>query len=154
MRVALFVCFLILLFLRTLVSSAAHIFDARALEKNNKHLAGSIAQGRTFLPIIFTTLGGIGPPEAVHYLDALFSDSYASELAATGSTRNTAHVRRLFYQSLLATLTKATANMASALTITAFEASAADASSATNPAFLPDLTPSDADTDHSDDAEF
>ena len=135
-------------------TSAAHIFDARALEKNNKHLAGSIAQGRTFLPIVFTTLGGIGPPEAVHYLDALFSDSYASELAATGSTRNTAHARRLFYQSLLATLTKATADMASALTIAAFEASAADASSATNPAFPPDLTPSDADTDHSDDAEF
>jgi len=62
-------------------------------------------------------------------------------------------LRRLFYQSLLATLTKATANMASTLTIAAFEASAADASSATNPAFLPDLTPSDADTDHSDDAE-
>ena len=60
----------------------------------------------TFLPIIFTTLGGIGPPEAVHYLDALFSDSYASELAASGSTRNTAHARRLFYLSLLATLTK------------------------------------------------
>ena len=65
-----------------------------------------------------------------------------------------AHVRRLFYQSLLATLTKATANMASALTIAAFEASAADSSSATNPAFPPDLTPSNADTDHSDDAEF
>ena len=43
--------------------------------------------------------------------------------------------------------------MASALTIAAFEASAADASSA-NPAFPPDLTPSDADTDHSDDAAF
>ena len=26
--------------------SAAHLFDCRALEKNNKHLAGSIAQGR------------------------------------------------------------------------------------------------------------
>ena len=117
-------------------------------------LGFGFVQGRTFLPIVFTTLGGIGPPEAVHYLDALFSDSYASELAATGSTRNTAHARRLFYQSLLATLTKATANMASALTIAAFEASAADASSATNPAFPPDLTPSDADTDHSDDAEF
>ena len=135
-------------------TSATHIFDARALEKNDKHLAGSIAQGRTFLPVVFTTLGGIGPPEAVHYLDALFSDSYASELAATGSTRNTAHARRLFYQSLLATLTKATADMASALTIAAFEASAADASSATNPAFPPDLTPSNADADHSDDAEF
>ena len=45
-------------------------------------------------------------------------------------------------------------NMASALTSAAFEASAADASSATTPAFPPDLTPSDADTDHSDDAEF
>ena len=47
--------------------------------------------------------------------------------------------------------------MASALTIAAFEASAlsaADASSATDPAFPPDLTPSDADTDHSDYAEF
>ena len=110
--------------------SAAHLFDSRALEKNNKHLAGSIAQGRTFLPIVFTTLGGIGPPEAVHYLDTLFSDSYAAEFAASGSTRNTAHARRLFYQSLLATLTKATADMASALTIAAFDASAADTSSA------------------------
>ena len=44
--------------------------------------------------------------------------------------------------------------MASALTIAAFEAFAADASSATNPAFPPDLAPSDADTDHSDDAAF
>ena len=58
-----------------------------------------------------------------------------------------------FYQSLLATLTKATANMASALTFAAFEASAADASSATNPASPPDLAPSD-HADHSDDAEF
>ena len=113
-----------------------------------------MAQGRTFLPIVFTTLGGIGPPEAVHYLDALFSDSYASELAATGSTRNTAHARRLFYQSLLATLTKATANMASALTLAASEASAADAPSATDPASPPDLAPPDADANYSDDAEF
>ena len=40
------------------------------------------------------------------------------------------------------------------LTIAAFEASAADASSATSSASPPDLIPSDADTDHSDDAEF
>ena len=78
----------------------------------------------------------------------------ASELAATGSTRNTAHARRLFYQSLLATLTKSTANMVSALTTAAFEASTADASSAANSAPPSDLTPSDADTDYSDDAEF
>ena len=54
-------------------TNVAHIFDLRAFEKNDRHLAGSMAQGRTFLPIVFTTLGGIGPPEAVHYLDALFS---------------------------------------------------------------------------------
>ena len=135
--------------------SAAHLFDSRALEKNNKHLAGSIAQGRTFLPIVFTTLGGIGPPEAVHDLDTLFSDSYASELAASGSTRNTAHARRLFYQSLLATLTKATADMTSALTIAAFDASATDTSSAARAAASPpNPAPLDAGSDHSDDAEF
>ena len=44
--------------------------------------------------------------------------------------------------------------MASALTIAAFEASAADAASATSSASPPDLIPSDADTDYSDDAEF
>ena len=101
-------------------------------------------------PVPISPAGGPGdhPGHISHWVLRL------SELAASGSTRNTAHARRLFYQSLLATLTKATADMTSALTIAAFEASAADASSATNPAFPPDLTPSDADTDHSDDAEF
>ena len=114
-----------------------------------------IAQGRTFLPVVFTTLGGIGPPEANHYLDTLFSDSYASELAASGSTRNTAHARRLFFQSLLATLTKATADMAIALTIAAFDASAADTSAATSAAASPpNPAPLDAGSDHSDDAQF
>ena len=102
-----------------------------------------MAQGRTFLPIVFTTLGGIGPPEAIHYLDALFSDSYASELAATGSTRHTAHVRRLFYQSLLATLTKAIADMVSALTNAAYDASAADTSSSAAASSTAGLAPLD-----------
>ena len=139
--------------------SAAHLFDCRALEKNNKHIAGSIAQGRTYLPPRRLhqphLVGGIGPPEANHYLDTLFSDSYASELAASGSTRNTAHARRLFYQSLLATLTKATADMTSALTIAAFDASTADAPSAAGSAASPpNSAPLDANSDHSDDAEF
>ena len=69
--------------------------------------------------------------------------------------RNTAHARRLFYQSLLATLTKATADMASALTIAAFDASAADTTSAAGAATSPpDPTPLGASSDHSDDAEF
>ena len=63
--------------------------------------------------------------------------------------------KRLFFQSLLATLTKATADMASALTIAAFDASAADTSSATSAAASPpNPAPLDAGSDHSDDAEF
>ena len=44
---------------------AATLFATRAAKTNNKHLAGSIAQERAFLPIVFSTLGGIGPPEVL-----------------------------------------------------------------------------------------
>ena len=97
-------------------TDATALFTARAAEKNNKHLAGSIAQERAFLPIVFSTLGGLGPPEAVHYLDSLFSEVYAAELAATGTTRRTCHLRTLFLQSLLVSLAAATADMAASLT--------------------------------------
>ena len=50
---------------------------------------------------------------------------------------------------------EATADMASSLTIAAFQASAADTSSAaSSSASPPDPVPPDADTDYSDDAEF
>ena len=93
---------------------AAALFATRAREKNIKHLGGCIHQERTFLPVVFSTLGGLGPPESVHYLDSFFSEAYAAERAATGSTRRTNHLRTLFYQSLLTTLTAASADMAAA----------------------------------------
>ena len=104
---------------------AAALFAARAAEKNNKHLAGSIAQERAFLPIVFSTLGGIGPPESLHYLDSFFAASYTAELTATGTTRRTAHLRTCFLQSLLAALATGTADMASHLTRAAADAPAA-----------------------------
>ena len=95
-------------------NDAAALFATRAREKNNKHLAGCVAQERTFLAVVFSSLGGLGPPESVHYLDSFFfSEAYAAERAATGSTRRTNHLRTLFMQSLLATRTAATADMAS-----------------------------------------
>ena len=109
-------------------------------EKNNKHLAGCIAQERAFLPVVFTTLGGLGPPESVHYLDSLFSETYAAERAATGSTRRTNHLRTLFMQSLLASLTASTADMAAQLThaaATDADADAAAAADAPTPAAPP-----------------
>ena len=75
-----------------------------------------MAQERTFLPVVFTSLGGLGPPESVHYLDSFFSEAYAAERAATGSTRRTSHQRTLFMQSLLATLASSSADLASTLT--------------------------------------
>ena len=95
-------------------NDAAALFATRAREKNNKHLAGCVAQERTFLAVVFSSLGGLGLLESVHYLDSFFfSEAYAAERAATGSTRRTNHLRTLFMQSLLATRTAATADMAS-----------------------------------------
>ena len=102
--------------------------------KNNKHLAGVRSQERTFLPVVFSSLGGLGPPESVHYLDSFFSEAYAAERAATGSTRRTSHQRTLFnfMQSLLATVASSPADLASTLTHGAVAAPAA--APATDPA--------------------
>ena len=82
----------------------------------NTHLDGCNDQGRAFLPIIFSSLGGIGPPETVSWLDSIFSESYAEERLRTGTVRNTSHRHTLFYQSLMATLVSSSADMASQLT--------------------------------------
>ena len=57
----------------------------------------------------------------------LFSEVYAAELAATGTTRRTSHLRTLFLQSLLVSLAAATADMAASLTRDAAAPAAADA---------------------------
>ena len=97
-------------------ADADSLFETRAAEKNAKHLPGCVALERVFLPVVFSSLGGLGPPEAVHYLDSLFVDAYADEMLRTGTTRQTAHFRTLFLQSLLASLASSAADMASALT--------------------------------------
>jgi len=104
---------------------AARLFSDAAREKNKKHLQGCNEQDRAFLPIIFSSLGGIGPPEAVSYLDSIFSELYAEERLRTGTVRRASHLHTLFYQSLVAALTSASADMAAQLTAAAAEASAA-----------------------------
>ena len=94
--------------------------DAGAKEKNAKHLPGCVALERVFLPIVFSSLGGLSPPEAVHKRSttsrSLFVDAYAAELLGTSTIRHTAHLRTLLLQSLLASLASSAADMASALT--------------------------------------
>jgi hypothetical protein len=108
-------------------ADADSLFTTRAAEKNDKHLRGCIDQGRAFLPLVFSSLGGLGPPEAFHYLDSIFSELYTDERLRTGTVRHTSHLRTLFLQQLLASLTSASADMAQALPAAAATDSAADA---------------------------
>ena len=96
-------------------SSATRLFDARAADKNEKHLTGCVDGGRAFLPVVFTTLLGLGPREARQYLDGLFSDLFVQERLAGGSGHDAHHRRLLFLQSLQASIVRATARMAYAL---------------------------------------
>ena len=98
-------------------ADAAALFTARAAEKNAKHLPGCVDLGRFFLPIVFTTLLGVGPRESREYIDGLFSPLYVAELAAGGSGHDAHHRRLIFIQSLQASLVRSTTQMATTLSL-------------------------------------
>ncbi len=88
------------------------IFDLRAVEKTNKHFVGCQQLGRAFIPVVFTTLGGIGPAPSFQRLDSLFSASFARERASGGTGYETNLRRALFFQQTLhAVLSSTTAKM-------------------------------------------
>ena len=95
--------------------SAATLFDARASEKEGKHLAGCASLGRAFIPVVFTTLLGIGPRDAREYIDSLYSELATAERLSGGTGSEAYHRRHLFIHSLQASLVRATARMAIAL---------------------------------------
>ena len=96
-------------------TSTSALFTSRAAEKNNKHLPGCVDLGRTFLPVVFTTLLGVGPHDARAYLDSLFSTLYITELSSGGTGHEAHHRRLLFIQSLQASIVRATTKMAISL---------------------------------------
>ena len=96
--------------------SSQALFTTRTKDKNVKHLNGCISLGRHFLPIVFSSLGGMGPPESVEYLDRLFADTYATEHRSGGSGSETHHQRTIFYQTLQAILATKSSSMIQTLT--------------------------------------
>ena len=72
-----------------------------------------------FLPFVFTTPGGIGPPETLEWLDSIFLDSFTRERLSSHTTLLTSYRRALLYRSLLATLVRSCADMAHDLSHTA-----------------------------------
>jgi hypothetical protein len=89
-------------------ADAHALFAARTKEKDQKHLAGCVELGRAFLPVVMTTLLGIGPRPAREWLDSLFSDLYVQEVAGGGTGSDAAHRRLLFIQSLQASAVRST----------------------------------------------
>ena len=104
-------CSLTSTYISAAASSATAIFTERTREKVAKHLPGSIEQGRAFLPIVFNSFGGLGPPETIEWFDAVFRHSAQRERAAGGSGRTAADRKLLFYASVHAALIRATARM-------------------------------------------
>ena len=118
-------------------TSAAALFDARAAEKNAKHLPGCTQLGRAFMPFVMTTLLGIGPRPARSWLDSLFSAAYAQELASGGTGCDTAHRRLVFIMSLQASAVRSTAHMVNTLHREALAHTASAASMAVTVAATP-----------------
>ena len=117
--------------------SANALFIARAAEKNGKHLAGCVGLGRAFLPIVFTTLLGIGPQDAREYINSLFSDLYVAERLAGGSGHDANHRRVIFIMSLQATVVRANTCMALVLSAPPPVANAPARSAPPTPAAAP-----------------
>jgi len=101
--------------LQTAARDAAATIDERARE----NCAGCIGLGRAFLPIVVTTLGGIGPPASRDFLSSLFANSMAAERASGGSGQLTAKRRSDFFRSIMVLLVRkqhlATADLATPL---------------------------------------
>ena len=77
-----------------------------AAAKNGKHLDGCNFQQCRFLPITFSTLGDIGPPESITFLDSLFHLAQAREHKEGYDGTYTARRRIVFYQSLQAAMAR------------------------------------------------
>ena len=119
---------------------AAALFRLRADEKTAKHLPGCIDLRVAFIPVVFTTFLGVGPTDGRTYLFSIFSPNYTSERASGGTGQETAHHRRTFLQTLLASIHRSTAQMV----LAAFNAHAATPLPAT-------ATPTDANTTNAPD---
>ena len=50
------------------------------------------------MAVVFTTIGGIGPPEATDWIDGLFAASYVSERLAGGTGYQTSMRKSRLYR--------------------------------------------------------
>jgi hypothetical protein len=95
---------------------AEHLFKHRANQKHFKHGDGCVALRAQFLPIVLSSLGGIGPPEALDWLTSLFANSYSTEYTTSRTAHHTADSRSEFHQAIAASLATSQAEMITRIT--------------------------------------
>ena len=65
-----------------------------------------MSRNRTFLPWVFTTFGGIGPPSVLHLIDTIYSSSTALSRLSLTDLHAAARRKASFFASLQAALTR------------------------------------------------
>ena len=82
------------------------LISFRATAKSSKHAPGVLARGYLFYPLVITTLGALGPPATLDWIDSLFAHSAIKEKADGGNGSRSARRRILFYQTISACLAR------------------------------------------------
>ena len=72
---------------------------------------GCCMLGRSFMAIVFTSFGGVGPQASLDWLNALFAASFARERLVGGSGFQTAQRKQRLFQSLQSCLTRSCETM-------------------------------------------
>ena len=91
------------------------LFLLREKQKDAHHRAGCINQGRSFVPLVFSSLGGISP-RAREFIDSLFSAAYTDERAAGGSGARTVQRRQRLYDQIAAVIVRGGTSLSITLT--------------------------------------
>ena len=74
-------------------------------------LPGCFALGRSFIPIVCTTVGAVGPRSFLAFVRRIFDDAAAREILDGGRGLLTRYRQLVFYASVHAALARATAAM-------------------------------------------
>ena len=99
-------CPLLPSYLPSATTDSVAIFLAKALHKIAKHAAGLDALDTDFLPLVLTTLGGVGPPTLVDFVRAVYSALAVGSIHAGATGHDAAHAYANLQQLLGATVAR------------------------------------------------
>ena len=99
------------LYIDAAVDDPRAIIANRVAEKTSKHAAGSSERNRTFLPWVFTTFGGIGPPSVLHLIDTIYSSSSTLSRLSLADHHAVTRRKASFFACLQVALTRQTYRM-------------------------------------------